>query len=176
VRWAIGVQSLEKNAPDITANTFPNDYRFIKIDDSAPCLTNVHAGDYWDYARQSMQYVTLGATAATIDAVTFVGAALSTPTSVAGLNKVASFCNTQTPSVSSTKSVGWLGIGTPTSELSFSAPVAAYWRVVGTGASAKDNTCAAPAANTLGEHHTVGPKYGQSDDANIDGDQNFYTP
>jgi hypothetical protein len=48
--WAIGVQSTEKNS-GLTRN-----YRFIKVDGVAPTLQNVHAGKYFDFAEQSMQW------------------------------------------------------------------------------------------------------------------------
>lgn len=51
-RWAIGINSTENNAN----NAFS--YRFVKINGSAPTIQAVHAGDYEDYAEQSMQYRT----------------------------------------------------------------------------------------------------------------------
>ena len=48
--WAVGVQSLEKNA-DLAFN-----YRFVKIDGVAPILENVYNGSYKDWSEQSFQW------------------------------------------------------------------------------------------------------------------------
>jgi len=49
-RWAIGLQSLEKN-PDLQFG-----YRFVKIDGAAPTIDNVANGTYLDWAEQSYQW------------------------------------------------------------------------------------------------------------------------
>lgn len=49
-RWAVGVQSLEKNA------NLADDFRFVKIDGVAPTLENVANGKYFDWAEQTFQY------------------------------------------------------------------------------------------------------------------------
>jgi hypothetical protein len=48
--WAIGPQSTENNTDDSFS------YRFIKVDGFAPTLVNVHNGNYFDFAEQSMQW------------------------------------------------------------------------------------------------------------------------
>jgi hypothetical protein len=187
-RWAIGVQSLEKNPPGATSYT--NKYRFIKIDGFAPSLVNVHAGDYFDVGRQTLQYKTAGATAETIDAFTALVPKLSDPVALAGLNKVQAFCTTQGAVLGTTKCAGWLAapkaddVATtyseaPTSELDFTAPVSWFQRVSSSGSL--PNTCAQPSAfkksatDDTGVDITVGPATGQGSDENTDGDQNFYT-
>ena len=185
-RWAIGVQSLEKNPAGATSYT--NAYRFIKMDGFAPSLVNVHAGDYFDVGRQTLQYTTAGAATTTIDAWTALVPKLSDPVALAGLNKVHAFCTTQGAVLGTTKCAGWLAgpktddVATayseaPTSELDFTAPVSWFQRV---SASNVPNTCALPSAfkksGGTGVDVTVGPATGQGDDANFDGDQNFYTP
>jgi hypothetical protein len=187
-RWAIGVQSLEKNAPGATSYT--NNYRFIKIDGFAPSLVNVHAGDYFDVGRQTLQYATAGALPETIDGFAALVPKLSDPVALAGLNKTHAFCTTQSPLDTTKKCAGWLAapkaddVATayseaPTSELDFTAPVAWFQRVSSTGVP---NTCALPSAfkksasDDTGVDITVGPATGQGADANTDGDQNFYTP
>ena len=49
-RWAIGYQSLEKNA-----NLADGDYRFVKIDGVAPSLENFLLGDYKEFGNVTMQ-------------------------------------------------------------------------------------------------------------------------
>ena len=49
-RWAIGLQSLEKNA-DLALN-----YRFVKVDGVAPTLVNAANGTYKDWVEQSYQW------------------------------------------------------------------------------------------------------------------------
>lgn len=84
--WAIGVQSTEKN----TGNT--RDYRFIKVDGFAPTLKNVHAGNYFDFAEQSMQWRNDGSfnAAGNVADVTaileFVAANATAPAAIQGLN------------------------------------------------------------------------------------------
>ncbi|TAN53071.1 MAG: hypothetical protein EPN21_02410 [Methylococcaceae bacterium] len=48
--WAVGVQSLEKNA------TLSNKYRFVKVDGVAPTLENVANGSYLHWAEQTFQW------------------------------------------------------------------------------------------------------------------------
>ncbi len=172
-RWAIGVQSAEKNAP--TATSFPRLYRFIKIDTAAPCVQNVHAGDYWNWARQTIQYLTAGATAETIAAHTVMSAALSGATELGILNKPASFCQAQDGFSTATKTVGWLAVGTPTDEVSFTAPLARFRRVSSTGVN---NTCALPSAIPSTAQVTIGPNSHcvEGSDLTAAGDQNCYTP
>jgi hypothetical protein len=187
-RWAIGVQSLEKNPPGATSYT--NDYRFIKIDGFAPSLVNVHAGDYFDVGRQTLQYTQAGALQETIDGFNALVPKLSDPQALAGLNKTHAFCTTQNPLDTTKKCAGWLAapkaddVATvyseaPTSELDLTAPVGWFQRVSDTGLP---NTCALPSAfkksssDDTGVDITVGPATGQGSDANTDGDQNFYTP
>ncbi|MFZ2450926.1 MAG: hypothetical protein WAW36_10445 [Methylovulum miyakonense] len=50
VRWAIGIQSLDKNA-DLSKN-----YRFIKVDGVAPILKTVVNGKYPDWVEATFQY------------------------------------------------------------------------------------------------------------------------
>ncbi len=49
-RWAIGIQSLEKNA------TLGDDFRFVKVDGVSPTLANVASGKYYDWAELTFQY------------------------------------------------------------------------------------------------------------------------
>lgn len=48
--WAVGVQSLEKNA------ALSNKYRFVKVDGVAPTLENVANGSYPHWAEQTFQW------------------------------------------------------------------------------------------------------------------------
>lgn len=48
--WALGVQSLEKNA------NLSNNYRFIKVDGVAPTLENVANGSYQHWGESTFQY------------------------------------------------------------------------------------------------------------------------
>jgi len=52
VRWAVGIQSLEKKTS--TAGK----YRFVKVDGVAPTLANVVKGKYRDWAENTFQYGT----------------------------------------------------------------------------------------------------------------------
>ncbi|WP_262963880.1 hypothetical protein [Methylobacter psychrophilus] len=52
VRWAVGIQSMEKK----TATT--SKYRFVKVDSVAPTLANVVNGKYRDWAENTFQYGT----------------------------------------------------------------------------------------------------------------------
>ena len=52
VRWAVGIQSLEK------ATTTSTLYRFVKVDGVAPTLANVVNGKYRDWAENTFQYGT----------------------------------------------------------------------------------------------------------------------
>ncbi len=49
-RWAIGIQSLEKNAG------LGDDFRFVKVDGVAPTLENVASGKYYDWVELTFQY------------------------------------------------------------------------------------------------------------------------
>ena len=49
-RWAVGIQSLEKNA-DLN-----DGFRFIKVDGVAPTLANVANGKYYDWVELTFQY------------------------------------------------------------------------------------------------------------------------
>ena len=169
-RWAIGIQSLEKNAPS-GAGTYTNPYRFIKIDGVAPTLVNAHAGDYYDFATQSLQYKT-GAPTVTVDAFNTLKPFIQDPLKLPALNKTHAF------GVS-----GWLATPTsvapavlPDSELSFTRPVAWFRRV---SFANVPNTCALPSAfkkaGVPGTDITVGPSNCSAGD-NTDGDQNCYTP
>jgi hypothetical protein len=161
-RWAIGIQSLEKN------NTLSNPYRFIKIDGFAPTLVNAHAGDYYDIGAQSLQYKA-GAPTVTVDAFNSLKPFIQDPLKLPALNKVHPFGTS-----------GWLATPsatvTPDSELSFARPVAWFRRVSSTGVA---NTCALPSAfkkaGAPGTNITVGPSNCSAGD-NTDGDQNCYTP
>lgn len=52
VRWAVGIQSLEKSTAAATK------YRFVKVDGVAPTLANVVKGKYRDWAENTFQYNT----------------------------------------------------------------------------------------------------------------------
>ncbi|MGZ8946303.1 MAG: hypothetical protein ACXW1W_12860 [Methylococcaceae bacterium] len=52
VRWAVGIQSLEKKT------TTASKYRFVKLDGVAPTLENVVKGKYRDWAENTFQYGT----------------------------------------------------------------------------------------------------------------------
>ena len=55
-RWAIGIRSTEASASSSATSPFWNfNYRFVKIDGSAPTIENVHRGDYWNFATQNLQ-------------------------------------------------------------------------------------------------------------------------
>jgi hypothetical protein len=55
-RWAIGVRSTEASASPLAVSPFTAyNYRFVKIDGIAPTIENVHRGDYWNFASQSLQ-------------------------------------------------------------------------------------------------------------------------
>ena len=47
VRWAVGIQSLEKNG---------NNFEFVKVDGVAPTLANVVNGSYHDWVENTFQY------------------------------------------------------------------------------------------------------------------------
>lgn len=49
-RWAIGIQSLEKNA------NLADNFRYIKVDGIAPTLLNTVEGKYFDWAENTFQY------------------------------------------------------------------------------------------------------------------------
>jgi hypothetical protein len=161
-RWAVGIQSLEKNAP--SAGTYGNAYRFIKVDGFAPTLANVHAGDYYDFAAQSLQYKT-GAPAVTVDAFNALKPEFQNPLNLPGLNKTQAF-----------GTAGWLALPsatvTPDAVLSVTRPVSWYRRV---SAASTGNTCALPSMfkKTGGSAATVGP---QNCSSNGGADNNCYTP
>ena len=50
IRWAVGIQGLEKNA------NLAEEWRFVKIDGIAPTLANVAKGKYHDWAELTFQY------------------------------------------------------------------------------------------------------------------------
>jgi len=52
VRWAVGIQSMEKST------TAASKYRFVKVDGVAPTLANVVNGKYRDWAENTFQYNT----------------------------------------------------------------------------------------------------------------------
>lgn len=162
-RWAIGVQSLEKNAP--SGGAFANAYRFIKVDGFAPTLANAHAGDYYDVARQSIQ-TRIGTPAVNVDARDALVPNVDNKVLLNALNKTHAFGRS-----------GWLAspraTQTPDSTLNVTQPVAWFQRVSGT----KANTCALPSAfkksGGTGVDITVGP---QNCSNNGGADGNCYTP
>lgn len=163
-RWAIGVQSLEKNTPS-AVGVYGSRYRFIKIDGFAPTLVNAHAGDYFDVGQQSLQYRT-GALPVVVDAFAALKSFIQDPLKLPALNKVHAFGHS-----------GWLASPsatfTPDSKLSLTRPVSWFRRVSFNAGVA--NTCALPSAfkKTGGSAVTVGP----SNCSNNGGaDQNCYTP
>jgi hypothetical protein len=152
-RWSVGIQSLEKNAPSSTTFTFAHAYRFIKVDGFAPSIANVHAGDYYDFAAQNLQYrVEQPAIAA--DAYAALKVILTDPTKLPSLNK------TQTFGVS-----GWLAIPSSTSkpdpQVDLTKPISWYRRAAANG---KFNTCALPSmfnakgGAVVNNSATVGPQ------------------
>lgn len=64
--WAVGVQSTEKNA------NLADDFRFVKIDGSAPTLENAAAGRYMDVVEQTFQWRIAGANPLTGDKLAIV--------------------------------------------------------------------------------------------------------
>ena len=179
-RWAIGIQSLERNAPNFTTNTYANAYRFIKIDGFAPTIANVHAGDYYDFAAQSLQYRSSPPSVPAPAAVVAVaqggylalGATIGTVTVLPSLNRLHAF-----------GTAGWLAIPAappkPTAVLDLNAPVAWYRRVSSSG---KFNTCALPsmfnakpgAPTRANNSATVGPQ--NCSNTSVGGpDNNCYT-
>jgi len=136
--WAIGVQSTEKNT------SLARDYRFIKVDGKAPTLKNVHDGDYFDFAEQSMQWrndgtFTYPANAADIDTIlNFIADNATAPASIASLNL--NF-------VHSWGEAGWLsvprGAVVADAELKLSNPVNVMTR---SPFGASPNTCQFPMA------------------------------
>ncbi|MBI3545019.1 MAG: hypothetical protein HY081_00270 [Gammaproteobacteria bacterium] len=162
-RWAVGIQSMEKNAPS-GAGAYTNAYRFIKVDGFAPTLANVHAGDYYDVAAQSLQYKT-GAPAVTVDAYSSLKPEFQNPLNLPDLNKLQAF-----------GTAGWMALpsatNTPDAVLNLARPVSWYRRVSFSGAG---NTCALPSMfkKTGGSAATVGP---QNWSSNGGADSNCYTP
>lgn len=161
-RWAIGVNSMEKN------NTLSNRYRFVKVDGFAPTLLNAHAGDYYDIARQTLQYKTAGVPTVTVDAFNAFKVFLADPLKLPSLNKSHPFGTS-----------GWLGAPsaavTPDSELNFTRPVSWMRRV---SVSGTPNTCALASAfkktGGTGTDITVAPQNCSADNGSADG--NCYTP
>lgn len=167
-RWAIGVQSLEKNTPS-AVGVYGSRYRFIKIDGFAPTLVNAHAGDYFDVGQQSLQYRT-GALPVVVDAFATLKSFIQDPLKLPALNKVHAFGHS-----------GWLASPSatykPDSRLSLIRPVSWYRRVSYNPSVA--NTCALPSmfnakgGGVVNNSGTVGP----SNCSNNGGaDQNCYTP
>ena len=79
-KWAVGVQSTEKNA-DLAKG-----YRFVKIDGYAPTLENAAAGRYMDVVEQTFQWRKAGGLALGGDKLTIVDAIAtnaSSPTIIA---------------------------------------------------------------------------------------------
>ncbi len=175
-RWAIGVQSLEKNNPNLTTGVFSNKYRFIKVDGFAPTMANVHAGDYYDVASQSVQYnsaLPAARLAVASSAFSALSTGLQNANNLPALNKQHAF-----------GWASWLGIPSntlasniPTAALDLTRPVSWYRRVSGTssGVSTFVNTCALPSMfkKTGGSSATVGP---QNCTSNGGADGNCYTP
>lgn len=143
-RWAIGIQSLEKNVP--TAGTaaasgvYSNQWRFIKIDGFAPTLVNVHAGDYFNVARQSLQHK-LGAPAPTPAVFAALKPFVELPSKLPALNKTHAFGISGWLATPATTSVPESFL--PDSRLNFNRPVSWFRRVSFSGVS---NTCALPSA------------------------------
>jgi hypothetical protein len=173
-RWAIGIQSLEKNAPNLTTSVFSNKYRFIKVDGFVPTLANVHAGDYYDIASQSVQYnSSLPAARLAVASASFnaLSASMQNANNLPALNKTHAFGK-----------AGWLGIPSntlasniPTAALDLTRPVSWYRRVSGvSGSSTFVNTCVSPSMfkKTGGSSATVGP---QNCTSNGGADGNCYT-
>lgn len=182
-RWAIGLQSLEKNNPNLTTGVFPNKYRFIKVDGFAPTLANVHAGDYYDVASQSVQYKSTAVDVFPVLSAARLAVASSTfnalSTGLQNANNLPALNKTHAFGVAS-----WLGIPSntlasniPTAALDLTRPVSWYRRVSGTssGVSTSVNTCALPSMfkKTGGSSATVGP---QNCTSNGGADGNCYTP
>ena len=53
-RWAVGLQSLEKNF--LVGGVYPLNYRFVKIDNVAPTLANAANGKYLDWVETTYQW------------------------------------------------------------------------------------------------------------------------
>lgn len=165
-RWAIGIQSLEKNAPSSTTGLYSNPYRHIKIDGFAPTLVNAHAGQYYNYGTQSLQYKS-GAPTITVDAFNALKPYIQDPLKLPSLNKTHAFGKS-----------GWLATPsatvTPDSALDFNRPVSWFRRV---SVGNVPNTCALPSAfkksGTPGTDITVAPSNCSS---NGGADNNCYTP
>jgi ABC-type phosphate transport system substrate-binding protein len=129
--WAFGVQSAEKNA------AIGKKYRFIKVDGVAPTLANVHGGDYYHFAQQSLNYVgTLSGSVAL--AYTAISDALSNPTKLGALGVDHPWGRS-----------GWLADPSgaapflTTATVSTTAPVSSYVKRNDAGAA---NSCAQPKA------------------------------
>ncbi len=128
--WAIGIQSSEKNA------NLANDYRFIAIDGVAPTLANVHAGDYYHFAQQNINYVTGSLSGSRLDVYNTMVTAFANPTKLGNLGVDQPFGRS-----------GWLaapaasGTNAVTATLSNTAPVTTFVKLSGGGLA---NTCAPP--------------------------------
>lgn len=158
IAWAIGVSSLERNA------NLAKKFRFIKVDGAAPTLLNVHAGDYVQWAQQSIQAVApTGAVQGVLSAMT---TELSNPTALSALQFAHPFGASGFLATPSATNV-------PPSELNLAAPIATFRRVSGAGAT---NVCAMPSAfkKTGAQTITVAPQNCSSDNGSAD--QNCYTP
>lgn len=67
VRWAAGIQSLEKNS---------SNFEFVRIDGVAPTLTHVTDGSYKDWVENTFQYNTVSYNALTADIKAVVDAVI----------------------------------------------------------------------------------------------------
>ena len=143
-RWAIGIQSLEKNSD------LGNAYRYFKIDGYAPTLANVHAGDYYDFVESSIQYNT-SAPQAVVDTFNTIVAQFEQPAKLAVLNgsHVYPWGASGFLAPPSTTNV-------PADKLDLTQPIGTYQRVDFNGAP---NTCALPSAYTKATNHlTIAPQ------------------
>jgi len=81
VRWAVGFQSLDKNA------NLANAYRFVKIDGVAPTLANVANGSYPDWVEGTFQYNTTVLTNAALKAMVLeLVSSFTTPSVISYVN------------------------------------------------------------------------------------------
>ncbi len=87
--WALGVQSMEKNADQKFA------YKFVKVDGVAPTLKNAHNGTYMDWVEPTYQWRKAGAGAPAGDTLKIIEKLVfeaGGPTTVASvLNKTSSY-------------------------------------------------------------------------------------
>jgi hypothetical protein len=159
--WAIGIQSTEKNLALAKA------YRYIAIDGAAPSLVNVHAGDYYDFAQQSLNTsVATPPTGAQLDVKNAMLSAFTNPTKVGNLGQDQPYGR-----------AGWLAdpsTSAPnlvTGTLVTTAPVTTFVKKSSTGVP---NTCALPAAfkGAAPQRITVAPQNCSLDNGSLD--QNCY--